>query len=129
MKTKTIIQTVKIKAPAHDIYEAFMDSKKHAAFTGAGAKISRKIGGSFSVFDGYSSGKNIELIEDKKIVQSWRAEDWPEDQISKITITLKEAKGITSLGFKQTGVPESFFNDISQGWKEYYWGPLKRMLE
>ncbi len=129
MKTKTIIQMVKIKASAHDVYEAFMDSKKHAAFTGAAAKISRKVGGSFSVFDGYAKGTNLELKRDKKIVQNWRADDWPEDQLSKITITLKEAKGITTLSFKQIGVPESFYKDISDGWKDYYWEPLKNMLE
>jgi activator of HSP90 ATPase len=126
---KTIIQAVKINAPAHDVYEAFMDSRKHAEFTGGTARISRKVGGSFSVFDKYASGKNLELTQDKRIVQSWRAEDWPEGKLSKITITLKEARGVTTLGFKQTGVPDPFYRDISQGWKGYYWKPLKKMLE
>lgn len=131
MKTRTIRQMVRIKAPAHEVYEALMDSKKHSAFTGSGASISREVGGRFSVFDGWASGTNVELVQDKRIVQSWRAGDegWPEDHLSIITITLKEAKGVTSLGFRQSGVPESSYEDISQGWKEYYWEPLKRTLE
>ena len=35
-----------------DLYELFMDSAKHSAATGAPAKISRKIGGKWSAFDG-----------------------------------------------------------------------------
>jgi activator of HSP90 ATPase len=131
MKTKTINQTIKIKADAHDVYEALMDSRKHSKFTGGAAEISREVGGSFSVFDGYASGTNIELIPDKKIVQSWKAEEegWPENHLSRITIVLKEAKGVTTLDFTHGGVPEPNYEDISQGWKEYYWEPLKKMLE
>jgi len=35
-------------------------------FTGDKASISRKVGGKFSVFDGYSEGANLELIPDTK---------------------------------------------------------------
>ena len=37
--TKTIEQTVTIKANPHDVYEALMDSEKHSQFTGAPADI------------------------------------------------------------------------------------------
>ena len=75
METKTVKQTVTFKAQRHEVYEALMDSKKHAKFTGDKATISRKVGGKFSVFDGYGEGTNIELIPDSKIVQNWRAGD------------------------------------------------------
>ena len=80
METKTIRQSVAIRASTHDVYEALMDSRKHAQFTGDKASISRKVGGKFSVFDGYSEGTNLELIQDTKIVQTWRASDWQEGQ-------------------------------------------------
>ena len=82
MKTKTIKQSVTFRAKPHDVYEALMDSDKHSRFTGGKAHISRQIGGKFSTFDGYSEGVNIELVPDKKIVQSWRAGDWPEGHYS-----------------------------------------------
>ena len=47
--SKSIRQTVTFKASPHAIYEALMDSKKHSEFTGGEAKISRKIGGKFSI--------------------------------------------------------------------------------
>ncbi len=129
METKTIKQSVTIKASPHDVYEALMDSKKHAKFTGGKASISRKAGGKFTAFDGYSEGVNLELVPDKKIVQSWRAADWPEGHYSKATFSLKEVPAGTNLTFTQTDVPEEFYEDISQGWRDYYWAPMKKMLE
>ena len=72
MKTKTLHQSVLLKATAHDIYEALMDSNKHSEFTHSPAVIHREVGGEFSAFDGWASGKTVELIPDKKIVQKWR---------------------------------------------------------
>jgi activator of HSP90 ATPase len=106
-----------------------MDSKKHARFTGDKAVISRKVGGKFSVFDGYSEGANLELVPDVKIVQSWRASDWPEGHYSQASFTFKEIPGGTRLSFIQTGVPAKQYDDISQGWRDYYWAPMKDMLE
>lgn len=129
MAGKTIKQTVDIKADPKDVYDAFMDPKKHGKFTGGKAKISNKVGGKFSVFDGYAEGENVELEPGKKIVQTWRASDWPEGHMSKITIKLaKKGKG-TKLTFTHTGVPEDFFEDITQGWIEYYWEPIRQLLE
>jgi len=129
MNTKTVRQTITFKAPPHDVYEALMDSRKHSKFTGDKASISRKVGGKFSAFDGYSEGTNLELEPDNKIVQTWRASDWPECHYSKVAFTFKEIPNGTRLSFVQTGIPEKQFSDISQGWRDYYWAPMKEMLE
>ena len=129
MKTKTIRQSVTLKASPHDVYEALMDSRKHSQLTGGKASISREVGGKFSAFDGYCEGTNLQLVPDKKIVQSWRASDWPEGHYSKVTFSLKEVEDGTHLTFTQTGVPEEQYEDISQGWRDYYWAPMKKMLE
>ena len=129
METKTIKQSVTFKASPHDVYEALMDAKKHAAFTGGKATISRKVGGKFTVFDNYGTGVNKELEQDKKIVQTWRAEDWPEGIFSEVTFAFTAAAGGTKLTFTQTGVPADQYEDVSQGWQDYYWTPMKEMLE
>ena len=129
METRSIKQAVTIKASPHAVYEALMDSKKHSEFTGGRAVISRKVGGKFTAYDGYAEGVNLELEPDKKIVQSWRASDWPEGLYSQVTFALKNAAGGTRLTFTQTGVPEEFADDVSRGWRDYYWAPLKEMLE
>ena len=129
MANKTIKQTVQIKADPKEVYDAFMTSKKHSKFTGASAKISNKVGGKFSVWDGYAEGENLELDPGKKIVQSWRASDWPEGHMSKITIKLTKQGKATKLTFIHSGVPAEFYKDIKQGWVEYYWNPMKKMLD
>jgi activator of HSP90 ATPase len=129
MADKIIKQSVTFKAGPHDVYEALMDSKKHAQFTGGKAVISRKVGSKFSTFDGYAEGTNLELVPDKKIVQKWRADDWPEGHYSTATFLLEAVSGGTKLTFTQTDVPDDQYDAISDGWKEYYWAPMKEMLE
>lgn len=64
---KEIFEEVIIPAKPDEVYDALMDSNKHAAFTGAAAKIENKVGGKFEIWDGYASGKNIELVRGKKM--------------------------------------------------------------
>ncbi len=131
MKTKTMRQKIEFKATPHEVFEALMDSKKHAAFTGGRAAISRVVGGKFSVFDGYAEGENLELVADKKIVQSWRANEgaWPEGHYSKVTFLFKKTAKGAALEFVHEGVPEAAAAAISRGWNDYYWKPMKKMIE
>jgi len=129
MKIKTIRQSVTIKATPHEIYEALMDSRKHSKFTEAKASISRKIGGKFKAYGDYISGVNLDLVPDKKIIQSWRGSDWAKGHYSKVTFSLKKVKNGTRLTFRQSGLPEKYYKDINQGWRDYYWKPMKEILE
>ena len=129
MKTRTIRQSATFKTSPHEVYEALMDSRKHAKFTDSKASISRRIGGKFTAYDGYIEGVNLELVPDAKVVQSWRGSDWPEGHYSQATFSLRQVQGGTSLTFTQTGVPEDQYEAISQGWRDYYWKPMKKMLE
>jgi len=129
MKIKTIRQSVTIKATPHEVYEALMDSRKHSKFTGAKASISRKIGGKFKAYGDYISGVNLDLVPDKKIIQSWRGSDWVKGHYSKVTFSLKKVKNGTRLTFRQSGLPEKYYKDINQGWRDYYWKPMKELLE
>lgn len=129
---KTFKQKVIFKGVTPDeVYYALLDSKKHGQFTGGAAKISKKIGGDFSVFDGYAVGKNIEMVEGKKIAQSWRANEdgWDQNHYSEIIFDLKKIKGGTELNFTHQNVPDQKTDAIKQGWKDFYWAPMKKMFE
>jgi activator of HSP90 ATPase len=126
---KTIRQTATFKASPHDVYEALMDARKHTKFSGAPATTSRKVGGAFSAYGGSLSGTNLELERDKKIVQAWRADDWPAGHFSRATFSLKPVKGGTQLSFYQSGVPDLHYAGIKQGWIDFYWTPMKKMLD
>lgn len=126
---KKLIQIVTFKASPHEVYELLMDSKKHSAFTGDKAVISRRVGGKFKAFGDYATGKNIELVEDKKIVQTWRASDWPAGASSTVTYEFEASGKNTKLKFTQEGIPEEQYDSIKQGWIDYYWEPMKKFLE
>jgi activator of HSP90 ATPase len=126
MKTRTIRQTATFKADPHEIFEMLMDSKKHSAFTRSKASISRKAGGKISAYDGYISGENMEIVNDKKIVQKWRGSDWPENHFSIATFDIKRIPGGTKLAFTQTDVPEDQYESIKEGWGEYYCDKMKK---
>ncbi len=129
METKNLRQTVTFKAKANAVYELLMDAKKHSALAGGDdVKISRKIGGKFDI-GGYIQGANLELAPGQKIVQTWRYEDWPAGHYSRVTFAFNEEKGKTKMTFTQTGIPTQFYEDIKQGWIDYYWTPMKGMLE
>jgi len=67
----SIHQEVVFKAKPSDVFGALMDSRRHAAFTKNGAaKVSKKVGGAFSAHGGYVSGINVDLVENKRIVQA-----------------------------------------------------------
>jgi activator of HSP90 ATPase len=124
-----IQQTVTFQASPHDVYEALMDSAKHAAFTGEAAEISREVGGAYSAYGGYITGKNLELLPDQKIVQSWRAVDWPAGKFSTVTFLLLPIPGGTRLNFTHVDVPDGTEEEFTQGWIDNYWKPMKAMLE
>jgi len=126
---KVIRQSITIKAKPHEVFETLMDSQKHSQLTGHKAYISRRIGGRVETFDVSITGTNVELVPDRKIVQTWRSSDWPKDYHSKVTFLLDQSDGQTKLTFVQTGVPEKDYERIKQSWYEHYWRPLKAMLE
>jgi uncharacterized protein YndB with AHSA1/START domain len=128
--SKTIRQSVTIKATPTRVFEALIDERRHTKFTGAPAVISRRVGGAFTCFGGYLSGINLDVVPGRRIVQAWRSKNWPEGYYSVVTFALaKAAGGRTRLTFTQLGVPAGDFKGKSEGWRERYWKPLKAHLE
>lgn len=131
MKTKSLKQTVTFNASPLTVYQLIMDEKKHSIFSNSDVKMSDAINGKFEVFDGYCHGYNIELVKGKKIVQAWHfAEDgWPEDHFSTCTFLFEKVGDKTKLTFVQTDIPEHKVDALKDGWKKYYWEPMKAYLK
>ncbi len=125
VNTKDYSEEVIFEASPHEVYEALMDSDKHAEFTSADADISREIGGQISAWDGYIFGENLELVPDEKIIQKWGTTEWPEGHLSTVTFELQEVDEGTKLTFTHSGIPEEFFDSIKEGWTEHYWVPME----
>jgi len=130
MKLTTIKQTVFIDATPEEIYDALIDAKKHADVTGSKATSQQRVGGKFTAWDGYISGKHLFLERGKKVVQEWKTTEWPEGYPpSKLEFTLREKRGGTELALLQTNVPAEQAASYEQGWKDFYWDPMKEYFK
>jgi activator of HSP90 ATPase len=127
MKIRIVRQSVTLQASPHQVYETLMDSRKHSRLTGARAKSDRKGGGKITAFSGQIKGYTLEVVSDKKIVQLWRAEHWPRGHYSTATFSLIREKGGTRLTLLQKDVPNQDYKDICEGWRDFYWMPMKGM--
>lgn len=124
-KTITIEDSVIIPANQMDVFNAYVDSTLHSEFTGSEASIDPKVGGKFEAWDGYITGKFLELDPGKKIVQEWVSTDFPRDAApSRLEISLRARKAGTELKMIHSGVPEEIADGIREGWQDYYWKPL-----
>jgi len=122
----TIHQIERFEAEPEEIYEMLMNAQKHGEFTKSDCKISNEVGGEFSCYDGWITGKNVELVPGKKIVQEWRGKDWPEGHFSTVTFEIDEVSDDeTEVDFKQEGIPEDFYDKIRDGWKTHYWDKIR----
>jgi activator of HSP90 ATPase len=130
LKTTTITQKVVISALPEEIYDTFTNAKKHAEFTGGKATGNPAVGSKFTAWDGYISGKNLELEKGKKIVQEWVTTDWPQGYPqSKLELTFREVGGKTELTMVHSDVPAEQEDELKQGWIDFYWEPLKAYFQ
>jgi activator of HSP90 ATPase len=109
------------------LYTLFMDSAKHTAATGMPARISPKVGGKWSAFGGMILGKNLVLIPNKMIVQTWRSSAWRKTDPDSILIVTfeKSAGGGAQVDLNHVGVPKYDQKGVTSGWVKYYWEPWK----
>ena len=130
MKFKTIKQVVTIDAGPDEVYQAYVDPKKHEEFTGSPATGTSRVGGRFTAWDGYISGKWLELEKGERIVHEWTTTEWPDGYPpSVVEIELKAKGGRTELMILHRKAPAEQAKMYAEGWIEYYWEPMKEMLE
>ncbi len=119
--------TAIIPATPEEIYNAWLDTHGHTAMTGAAAQMSAQPGAAYTSWDGYISGRNLELVPNQRIVQSWRTTRFQEDQSdSKITVTLTPVEAGTLLTLLHADVPDGHTKYEDGGWQAHYFEPMKR---
>ncbi len=117
--------TTTIAAGAEEIYTAWLNAEGHSEMTGGAASITDNIGDSFTAWDGYIEGKNLELVSNKRIVQTWRTTEFDaSEEDSQIEILLNERDGQTELTLIHTNLPEHG-EQYKNGWEEHYFKPMK----
>ena len=119
-----------LPAEAKEIYRHWLWSDGHTAMTGAIAHITDSAGQKYDAWDGYISGENINLEQDRKIVQSWCTLHFSKaDADSIIEITLEPNTGGTLLALTHRNVPDGQTSYEEFGWENHYFTPMKRRFE
>lgn len=127
---QTIHQEVTINAEPTRVLDALTDPAQFAELTGApAARLSATEGEQLELFGGHITGRNIEFVPSRRLVQAWRAASWPEGAYSVVKFDLEGTSGgSTLLTFDHTGFPEEHHDELAAGWHKMYWEPLNRYL-
>ncbi len=113
-----------IPATPEAIYRAWLSSEGHSAMTGASAEITDELGAEFEAWDGYITGRNLELEPGRRIVQAWRTSEFGEDEPdSRLEVTLEPVGDKTKLTLRHTGLSPGG-EQYEQGWVESYFEPM-----
>lgn len=124
--TDSLELSVLVLAFPEEVFDSYLDSDFHSAMTGSPANITSEVGDAFTAWDGYISGKNLELVRPDRIVQTWRAADFPEGAPdSKLTIEIAEHDGETKISVKHEGLPEGTAQRFTDGWRDFYFIPME----
>ncbi|MGA2350480.1 MAG: SRPBCC family protein [Terracidiphilus sp.] len=119
---------IDFKSSPQRIYQAILDAKQFAAFSGMVATIDPAPGGAFSQFGGQIVGRNIELVPNQRIVQAWRPTHWDAGIYSIVHFEFTPRAAESTLIFDHTGFPEGEYDHLDWGWHNHYWDPIKKYL-
>ena len=116
-----------IPAPPSDVYLALTNPITIRLWTAEEAEMSTVPGSEFALWEGSISGRNIEFIENRKIVQQWYFDEVTDDSI--VTIILHPHQSGTSVEVRHTNIPDDDYDDIVAGWNNNYFGALRAFYE
>ena len=115
-----------IPARPERIYEAWLDSTEHSEFTGGSATIDPVIGGRHTAWNGYIEGTTIELEPGRRIVQTWRSSEFPDDSAdSRLEVQFKPHESGTEVTILHSEIPEGQGSNYETGWVDHYFVPMK----
>lgn len=119
---KTFNKTFSINAEPSDVYSALTNPFTIELWSGYPAIMSEDPGSEFSLWEGDIAGRNIEFVKNSRVVQEWYFGDQQEKSI--VTITIRPDGENSLLTVEQTNIPDEDFQEISEGWREYYIGAI-----
>jgi activator of HSP90 ATPase len=119
--------SVNLDVSAEKLYNDWLDSNAHSQFTGSPALIDPSLNGKFTTWEGYISGSNKTLEPFHRIMQAWRTTEFSENDEDSILEILFDSPGNkTRMILKHSNIPEGQGEDYKQGWKEFYFKPMKK---
>lgn len=116
-----------IAADPEEVFAALTNPFQIEIWSGYPADMKAETGYVFSLWEGDITGVNLEVIPTRRLVQEWFFGEQEEQSL--VEIKLKKEGGKTLLELKHTHIPAEAYEEITEGWREYYLGSMKEMLE
>ena len=125
----TLQQSATFPASPGTLYRMFLSSKEHSAACGGQARISPRVGGKFTAWEGSLWGRTLLLKPGRMIVQSWRSSGFAaSDADSILILTFSGDAKRGKISMVHAHVPESDADGVRKGWPLYYWKPWAAYL-
>ncbi|MEP7126147.1 MAG: SRPBCC domain-containing protein [Byssovorax sp.] len=130
MGTESIEVTAVIPASAARVYAAWLDSEGHTAMTGGAAEIDPVVGGAHSAWGGYITGETRALEAGRRIEQTWRASDFPDESPpSLVVVTIEDQGESARVTVTHSELPEGMGASFESGWHVHYFTPMMAYFE
>ena len=123
---KTFRKTFRINALPSDVYSAFTNSFTIELWSGHPAVMSTEPGTEFSLWEGDITGRNIEFVPDRRIVQEWYFGEQQEKSV--VTVTIRPERDYSLVTVEHTNIPDDDYENITEGWNEYYMGAINALF-
>lgn len=117
---------ITINADREEVFAAFTTPFQIELWSGFPAIMDAEEGTEFSLWEGDICGRNLKVQKNKHLIQEWY---FGEEQQSIVDIKLKVDNNKTIVVLKHTNIPDEAYEEICEGWKEYYIGSIKNFLE
>jgi activator of HSP90 ATPase len=128
IQCKKLKLTEEFQCQVQDVYRALTEKDMLRAFTQSDVEIKSEKSGRFSLFGGNVVGEFVKLIPNEKLEMKWRFKSWPFEHYSEVVIDFEEKESSTILKLSQIGIPQEDYEKTKEGWKIYYWQPMRQRL-
>jgi uncharacterized protein YndB with AHSA1/START domain len=122
--------TTYVPASPLQVYTAWLDGEQHSEMTGGRAHCEPVVGAAFDAWEGYIRGTNLELEPGRRILQSWRSTEFPDDAPdSRVELTLQPDANGTTILLRHWDIPPGQGSNYEKGWHEHYFSPMRQFFE
>lgn len=128
MTRESIVLATELPVEPEALFAAWLDSRAHAAFTGAPAQIDPQVGGVYTAWDGYIQGRTVALEGSRKIVRSLAHLRVRGQRRRRSWSWCSSRRPLHRIVLRHTEIPAGQGQKYAEGWQDFYFTPMAVIL-
>jgi activator of HSP90 ATPase len=125
----TLTQTLDCDVPVSELFAVFVDAQRVQAYTGAPAQVEARVGSPLSLYGGAVKGEVLTCEVGARLVLKWRAQSWPSDCWSTVTLSFESRDGSRSrLILSHTNLPSAEVERTRGFWEQQFWTRIRALF-